>query len=81
MAKCSPPLSARFLSVGLCGALVLALVLVIVGWVIKHFRLELRGAIHIYAIGIAGTAAAVAAMMPWYCDQSVLAGVIESSQK
>ena len=64
---------------GTCGALVLAIFLVIIGWIIKRFKLELRGAINIYTAGILGTALAIGGMLPWNCEQPQLAGVIEAS--
>lgn len=59
---------------GLAGALVAALSLVIIGWIIKKLKLQTKGACAVLILSICGTQLSITAMIPWECDQSVLAG-------
>lgn len=60
--------------VGLSGALVSAVSLVVVGWVVKKLKLQTRGACALLILSICGTQLSITAMLPWECDQALLAG-------
>ncbi len=62
------------LPAGVSGALVAALSLVAVGWTVKKLKLETRGACAVLVLSICGTQLAITAMLPWKCDQTLLAG-------
>ena len=59
---------------GVSGALVAALSLVAVGWIVKKLKLGTRGACGILILSICGTQLAITSMIPWECDQTDLAG-------
>ena len=59
---------------GLSGALVSAVSLVVVGWAVKKLKLQTRGACALLILSICGSQLSITAMLPWECDQALLAG-------
>ena len=59
---------------GLSGALVSAVSLVVVGWAVKKLKLQTRGACALLILSICGIQLSITAMLPWECDQALLAG-------
>lgn len=61
-------------SIGVGGALVLAIAVVFMGWFMKAINIQLRGATYMSTIAMIGIILSVAGMMPWKCEQPQLAG-------
>ena len=69
---CPVPLNILSFSAGVCGALVLAIALVAVGWFIKVANLQLRGATDMLVVSIVGFILNIGGMMPWSCEHAQL---------